>query len=99
MTVRRDAIGNLIGHYASDSPTRKFSCSGRTWIPFATRENSTASLGSSRDCLRRASAQNQATASLAIEVIAFCDEEGVRFQSTYLGAKFWPGLSMPEILI
>ncbi len=28
-----------------------------------------------------------------IELIAFCDEEGVRFHTTYLGSKWWPAAS------
>ena len=33
-----------------------------------------------------------------IELIAFCDEEGVRFHSTYLGSKVVAGLLEPELL-
>jgi allantoate deiminase len=85
MTVRQDAVGNLIGHYPSLRPgARKLL------------------LGSHLDTVRNAGKFDGALGVLLaiacieqlrnpvpfnIEVIAFSDEEGVRFQSTYLGSR------------
>ncbi|HEX4119186.1 MAG TPA: allantoate amidohydrolase [Verrucomicrobiae bacterium] len=85
MTVRQDAIGNLIGHYSCARPgARKLL------------------LGSHLDTVRNAGKFDGALGVLLaiacveqlrrpvpfnIEVIAFADEEGVRFQSSYLGSR------------
>ncbi|HEX3720170.1 MAG TPA: allantoate amidohydrolase [Verrucomicrobiae bacterium] len=90
MIVRQDAVGNLIGHYPSVRPdSRKLL------------------LGSHLDTVRNAGKFDGALGVLlaiacieqlrnpvpfSIEVIAFADEEGVRFQSTYLGSRAVAGV-------
>jgi allantoate deiminase len=85
MTVRRDAIGNLIGHYPSARPCAKKLL-----------------LGSHLDTVRNAGPfdgalgvilaiacveQLRRPAPFNLDVIAFADEEGIRYQSAYLGSR------------
>ncbi|CAN5815486.1 allantoate amidohydrolase [soil metagenome] len=90
LEVYEDLAGNLIGRLASSNPTAR-----------------TLACGSHIDTVRNAGQYDGAvgivTAALAagalkgqelpyhLEVVAFSDEEGVRFQSTYLGSKYYAG--------
>src|ERR1043166_737365 len=105
MTVRQDAIGNLIGRYAPESPK------SRVRSPESVRIGpvKTLILGSHLDTVRDAGKfdgplgvltaiacvhhlrEKRSALPFAIEVIGFCDEEGVRYQSTYLGSKALAG--------
>ena len=89
MTVRRDAIGNVIGRRGAD-------------------ELPTLLLGSHLDSVRDAgrydgplgvlvggaAAERLAADELpyAVEVVAFADEEGLRFKSSYLASRAYAGL-------
>ena len=97
MTVRVDAIGNLIGHYAGATP-----------------EAYTLLLGSHLDTVRNAGKYDgplgvvlaiaavehlgKRDLPFAIDVVGFADEEGVRYQSTYLGSRALAGNFDPSIL-
>jgi len=99
LTVRTDAIGNLIGRREPSIPA-----------PAA----KTLLLGSHLDTVRDAgrfdgalgvilaiecaSALRGQALPFAIEVLGFSDEEGVRFQSTYLGSKVIAGTFDPQSL-
>lgn len=106
MSVRTDAIGNLVGHYSaitSKSKSQK-------------QRSKTLLLGSHLDTVRNAGKFDGplgvlvAIASVQhlrdsktwlpfdIEVIGFADEEGVRYQSTYLGSKVLAGTFNPKDL-
>lgn len=99
LEVYEDLAGNLIGRLASANPNAK-----------------TVACGSHIDTVRNAGQYDGAvgivTAVLAagalkgrelpyhLEVVAFSDEEGVRFQSTYLGSKYYAGkLSGAELSV
>ncbi len=91
MGVRQDAIGNLIGHY-----------------PAATPEGKVLLLGSHLDTVRDAGKFDGALGVLvglacverlegkrlpfAVEVVGFTDEEGVRYQTAYLGSRVMAGI-------
>ncbi len=96
MSVRRDAIGNLIGCYPSNSKNKN-------------RSSEIFLLGSHVDTVRNAGKfdgplgvlvaiacvqrlhDSKTCLPFSIEVIGFADEEGVRYQSTYLGSKVLAG--------
>src|SRR6266481_5951890 len=104
MTVREDAIGNLIGHYAGIPR------------PAGIVDEKVFLLGSHLDTVRDAGKfdgplgvltaiacvqhlhESKAGLPFAIEVAAFADEEGVRYHSTYLGSKVLAGTFDPESL-
>jgi allantoate deiminase len=95
LAVRVDAIGNIVGRREADFPAGD--------LPAA----KTLLLGSHLDTVRdagrfdgalgvvlaieAAAALQDRTVPFAIEVLGFSDEEGVRFQSTYLGSKVVAG--------
>lgn len=94
MSVRRDAVGNLIGRAEAARP-----------------DAGTLILGSHLDTVRDAGKYDGALGVLvaiavvsgrylpfAVEVIAFADEEGLRFQTTYLGSRALAGTLDPAAL-
>ncbi|MGK0618046.1 allantoate amidohydrolase [Meiothermus cerbereus] len=97
MQVRTDAVGNLIGHYPGHSPDAPLFL-----------------LGSHVDTVRDAGAYDGPLGvtlalalikglggkrlPLALEVIAFSEEEGVRFGVPFLGSKAVTGQFEPELL-
>jgi allantoate deiminase len=102
MEVRQDAIGNLIGHYSAKSPQSKVQ-SPKSAAPKILLIGS--HLDTVRDAgkfdgplgvlvaIACVQALHDAKTRLpfAIEVIGFSDEEGVRYQSAYLGSKVLAG--------
>jgi allantoate deiminase len=98
MQTRRDAIGNMIGHYDGEKAGAKVQAGAKVLV-----------LGSHLDTVRNAGkfdgplgvalaiacvdALRRAKRRLpfAIEVVGFADEEGVRYQSAYLGSKVVAG--------
>jgi allantoate deiminase len=113
MAVRKDAIGNLIGHYPwqgiqSPSAPAKSATQDRK-SKLQSRERSVLLLGSHLDTVRDAGRfdgplgvligiacveqlkMNGQELPFAIEVVGFADEEGVRYQSTYLGSRAMAG--------
>src|SRR5207302_9575661 len=107
MEVRQDAIGNLIGHYPCRSPESNVQ-SPKSAAPKILLLGS--HLDTVRDAgkfdgplgvliaVACVQALNYATTQLpfAIEVIGFSDEEGVRYQSPYLGSKAMAGTFNPK---
>jgi len=106
MAVREDAIGNLIGYYAGESPK-----------PVESSDEKVLLLGSHLDSVRDAGKfdgplgvltaiacvehlnQEKTRLPFAIQVLGFCDEEGVRYQSAYLGSKVLTGAFNPNDLM
>lgn len=88
MTVRRDAIGNLIGHFPAARPDAKILLFGSHLDTVRNAGKFDGPLGvvlavACVEGLKKA----KRTLPFAIEVIAFADEEGARFQSAYLGSR------------
>jgi len=112
LAVRVDAIGNLIGHYAAETPGPQT----KDDKPSPSSESKVLLLGSHLDTVRDAGKfdgplgvltaiacvqrlhQHQVRLPFSIEVIGFADEEGVRYQSAYLGSHALAGALSHEDL-
>jgi allantoate deiminase len=106
MTIRTDAIGNIIGHYPGAIPKSKIK----------KQKSKILLLGSHLDTVRNAGKfdgplgvlvaiacvqhlyNSKGHLPFGIEVIGFADEEGVRYQSTYLGSRVLTGNFNPRDL-
>ena len=97
MTVRQDAIGNLIGRYPGTQAGAGKLLLGSHLDTVRNAGKFDGALGVLlADCVCRTVCGHPAP--FHIEVIAFADEEGVRFQSAYLGQPaLWPALSIARI--
>lgn len=92
MAVHTDAIGNLVGHYPAAQPDGKIFLIGSHLDTVRDAGKFDGPLGvlAAIACVQhRHDAQRRLP--FAIEVIGFADEEGVRFQSTYLGSRVLAG--------
>src|SRR5437773_9461556 len=94
MAVRVDGIGNLIGHYPAAQPDGKILLLGSHLDTVRDAGKFDGALGVlvAIACIERLH-REKIRLPFAIEVIGFCDEEGVRYQSTYLGSKALAGTS------
>jgi allantoate deiminase len=92
MDVRVDAIGNLIGHYAGATPDAKLLLLGSHLDTVRDAGKFDGPLGVlvAIACVQELNDRKQRLP-FAIEVVGFGDEEGVRFQSTYLGSRALAG--------
>jgi allantoate deiminase len=93
MSVREDAIGNLIGHFPATNPRAKKFLLGSHLDTVRNAGKFDGPLGvlvaiACVEELRRKKIQLP----FAIEVIGFSDEEGVRYQTAYLGSKVLAGV-------
>jgi allantoate deiminase len=92
MTVRCDAVGNLIGRYESESGNAKTLIIGSHLDTVRNAGKFDGPLGVVLGiaCVEKLHQRN-VRLPFAIEVVGFCDEEGVRYQSTYLGSRALAG--------
>ena len=92
MTVSEDAIGNLIGRYPGRDERAKTFLLGSHLDTVRDAGKFDGPLGvlTAIACVQHLH-QNQTKLPFAIEVIGFADEEGVRYQTTYLGSKALAG--------
>jgi allantoate deiminase len=112
MAVRQDAIGNLIGHYPSRSPESRVQSpnspesSGEKILLLGSHLDTVRDAGKfdgplgvlvAIACVQRLF-EKKTRLPFAIEVIGFSDEEGVRYQSAYLGSKVMAGTFNPKDL-
>jgi allantoate deiminase len=88
MKTRVDAVGNLIGHYAGERPDAKILLIGSHLDTVRNAGKFDGPLGVilAIACVENLHRQ-KIRLPFAIEVIGFSDEEGVRFQTAYLGSK------------
>jgi allantoate deiminase len=93
MTPRVDAMGNLIGHYSGRRPDAKVLLLGSHLDTVRNAGKFDGPLGVilAIACVEDLYRQ-KINLPFAIEVIGFSDEEGVRYQTTYLGSKAIAGL-------
>ncbi|TAL05111.1 MAG: allantoate amidohydrolase [Verrucomicrobia bacterium] len=99
MSVRVDAVGNLIGHYPAAQPDGKILLLGSHLDTVRDAGKFDGPLGVliAIACVQHLS-DAKTRLPFAIEVVGFADEEGVRFQSTYLGSRALAGTLNPDEL-
>jgi len=99
MTVRQDAIGNLIGRYEAEQPGAKTLLMGSHMDSVIDAGKYDGPLGVlvALACVQRLRDQRRRLP-FAIELLAFADEEGVRYHTTYLGSQAVAGTLAPETL-
>src|SRR6266496_722195 len=99
MAVRVDGIGNLIGHYPAAQPDGKILLLGSHLDTVRDAGKFDGALGVllAIACVQQLH-DAKARLPFAIEVVGFADEEGVRFQSTYLGSRALAGTFDPDDL-
>lgn len=92
MKTRVDAIGNLIGHYAGPKPSAKILLIGSHLDTVRNAGKFDGPLGVILGiaCIEELN-RKKIRLPFAIEVVGFADEEGVRYQTAYLGSKVLAG--------
>jgi allantoate deiminase len=97
LSVRRDAAGNLIGHYPADAADAPVFLLGSHLdsVPDAGKYDGVLGV-----LLAVATVQALAGQRLpfAVDVLGFCEEEGIRFRTPYLGSRAVCGRFDPELL-
>jgi len=99
MAVREDAIGNLIGHYPGDgAPSARRPEERVLWLGShldtvrnAGKFDGPLGVMLSIACIEHLK-RTRARLPFGIEVVGFADEEGVRYQSAYLGSRVAAGI-------
>ena len=88
MAVREDAIGNIIGRYegASEGAPALMIGSHLDTVVMAGKYDGMLGVLTGIACVEALNSEGLRLP-FAVEVIGFVDEEGVRFQSTYLGSR------------
>ncbi len=99
MFVYEDAAGNLIGRLAAEDPDAPVFTCGSHIDTVRNAGRFDGALGIVLAVLAAAHiGRSGGTLGQHLEVVAFCDEEGVRFGSTYLGSKCYAGtLKAPDL--
>jgi allantoate deiminase len=99
MSVRTDALGNLIGHYPAATPAGKILLLGSHLDTVRDAGKFDGPLGVlvALACVQKLH-ENKTRLPFALEVIGFADEEGVRYHSTYLGSRALAGTFKNEDL-
>jgi len=92
MTMEEDAIGNLIGRYGAARPEAKTFLLGSHLDTVRDAGKFDGALGVlvALACVESLHSENQRLP-FAVSVVAFADEEGVRFHSSYLGSRVVAG--------
>jgi allantoate deiminase len=92
MSVRQDALGNLIGHFPGPSPESKILLLGShlDTVRDAGKFDGPLGVVLAIACVEQIRSQKRQLP-FAVEVVAFADEEGARFQSAYLGSRALTG--------
>jgi allantoate deiminase len=92
MTTRQDAMGNLIGHYGGERPDANILLFGSHLDTVRDAGKYDGALGVlvGIACVQHLH-EHQQRLPFALEVVGFADEEGVRYQSAYLGSRVLAG--------
>jgi len=99
LTVHGDAVGNVIGVLPGDGRTRRRLLTGSHYDTVINAGKYDGRLGillpiAVAGAMRRAGLQLP----YSLEIIAFAEEEGVRFKSTFLGSRAVVGRFEPDVL-
>lgn len=99
MTVERDRVGNLIGRYEANHAGAKTLLLGShlDTVRDAGKYDGPLGVMVALACVERLQ-ERQERLPFAIEVLAFADEEGLRYNSAYIGSKVMTGSFNPEAL-
>jgi allantoate deiminase len=90
MTVRQDAIGNLIGRYEGSGEKTLILGSHLDTVRDAGKFDGILGVMVALACVQDLHDRNERLP-YAIEVVAFADEEGLRFGTTFLGSSVYAG--------
>ncbi|HET7480649.1 MAG TPA: allantoate amidohydrolase [Rubrobacteraceae bacterium] len=90
MSVRRDEIGNLIGRYEGSGDKTLILGSHLDTVRDAGRYDGILGVMASIACVQQLHNRDERLP-FAIEVVAFADEEGLRFGTTFLGSSVFAG--------
>ena len=99
LSARRDAVGNLIGHRPGPTPAAPTLCLGSHLdsVRDAGRWDGPLGVMVAIAVAERLHAEGRALP-FALDVLAFADEEGLRFHTAYLGSRAWAGSLDPALL-
>lgn len=97
MTVRTDAIGNVIGRYAGDSGATMVLGSHLDTVRDAGRYDGILGVLAALACVERLHGRGERPP-FSVELAAFADEEGLRFGTAYLGSSVYAGAFDPSWL-
>ena len=97
MTVRQDAIGNLVGRYEGMGDKTLILGSHLDTVRDAGKYDGILGMMVALTCLERLHERGERLP-FAIEVVGFADEEGLRFGTTYLGSSVFAGAFNPKLL-
>ena len=99
MQPRRDAIGNLVARYDAYTPDAKTLALGShlDTVRDAGKYDGPLGVLVALACIERLFAAGMRLP-IAVELVAFADEEGLRFHTAYLGSSAFTGALPPEAL-
>jgi allantoate deiminase len=99
MATRTDAAGNLVGRLPGSDPERGTLLLGSHLDTVRDAGAFDGPLGviAAIECIARLRAQ-EVSLPYAVDVLGFCDEEGLRYGTTYLGSRAVAGDFEPELL-
>ena len=90
MEVRQDAIGNLVGRYPGETERTMIVGSHLDTVRDAGRYDGILGVLAALSAVERLH-EDAERLPFAVEVVAFADEEGLRFGTTYLGSSAYAG--------
>lgn len=90
MSVRRDEIGNLVGRYEGTGDKALILGSHLDTVRDAGKYDGILGVMAALACVQQLHNRNERLP-FAIEVVAFADEEGLRFGTTFLGSSVFAG--------
>jgi allantoate deiminase len=98
MEVRKDNVGNLIGRYAGSGEGSAFVLGSHVdTVRDAGKYDGPLGVLVAIACVQRLNAEGKRLP-FPVEVVAFADEEGLRYHTAYLGSKAYAGTFDPHYL-
>ena len=99
MEARQDSVGNVVGRYAADTEDRPVLLLGSHLdsVRDAGRFDGPLGVVVALECVQRLHSEGRRLP-FHVEVIGFADEEGVRYNTAYLGSRVVAGTFDPDYL-